>query len=171
MQEIYPMWVRAHGIMIVTPVHWFQVTSPLKLMMDRMVCADGGSPDPTRTHGKDAALAKQIELDGWTYAQHLKGRLFSVVAHGDVEGTENVRRSIADWLRAIGLESAGAVGELDWLIGYWQPYATSHRELDLDTVVQDEVRNAARALVEAVHAQRTGGMVNAGSELHVPRQK
>src|SRR5205823_13858462 len=40
MNEIYPMWVAAHGIMIITPVNWYQVSSPLKLMMDRLVCAD-----------------------------------------------------------------------------------------------------------------------------------
>ena len=171
MNAIYPMWVAARGVMIVTPVHWFQATSPLKLMMDRMVCADGGNPDPTRTQGKSAALAKQIELDGWRYEQHLKGRLFSVVVHGDVEGTESVRRSIADWLRAIGLQSAGAAGELDRLIGYWKPYATSHAELDLDTAVQGEVRNAARTLLRAVLAQRQGLMVDAGAELDAPRQK
>jgi multimeric flavodoxin WrbA len=51
MNEIYPMWVAAHGIMIITPVNWYQVSSPLKLMMDRLVCADGGNPDPTRTQG------------------------------------------------------------------------------------------------------------------------
>jgi multimeric flavodoxin WrbA len=33
MNEIYPMWVAAHGVMIVTPVHWFHGSSPLKLMM------------------------------------------------------------------------------------------------------------------------------------------
>jgi multimeric flavodoxin WrbA len=92
MNEIYPMWVAAHGVLIITPVNWFQVSSPIKLMMDRLVCADGGNPDPTRTEGKDAALAKQIELEGWPYEQHLKGRLFSVIVHGDVEGAENVRR-------------------------------------------------------------------------------
>ena len=42
MNEIYPLWVEADGIMIVTPVHWYQATSPLKLMIDRLVCADGG---------------------------------------------------------------------------------------------------------------------------------
>jgi multimeric flavodoxin WrbA len=65
MNDIYPMWVRAHGIMIVTPVNWYQVSSPLKLMMDRLVCADGGNPDPTLTHGKDAEKAKAEELKGW----------------------------------------------------------------------------------------------------------
>jgi multimeric flavodoxin WrbA len=62
MNEIYPLWVAAHGIMIVTPVNWYQPSSSLKLMMDRLVCADGGNPDPTRTHGKDAQKAKEIEL-------------------------------------------------------------------------------------------------------------
>jgi multimeric flavodoxin WrbA len=28
MNEIYPLWVEAHGIMIVTPVNWFQVRPP-----------------------------------------------------------------------------------------------------------------------------------------------
>ena len=79
------MWVAAHGIMIVTPVNWYQVSSPLKLMMDRLVCADGGNPDPTRTSGKDAKKAKQLELAGWDYPRHLAGRLFAVVVHGDAE--------------------------------------------------------------------------------------
>ena len=143
----------------------------IKLMMDRLVCADGGSPDPTRTEGKDAALAKQIELEGWPYEQHLKGRLFSVVVHGDVEGAENVRRSLADWLRCIGLRSAGASGEIDRYIGYWKPYATSHAELDQDNAVQEEVRNVARTLLEAVLAQRIGTMTTAGAALEPPRQK
>lgn len=170
MNEIYPMWVAAHGVLIITPVNWFQVSSPIKLM-DRLVCADGGNPDPTRTEGKDAALAKQIELEGWPYEQHLKGRLFSVVVHGDVEGAENVRRSLADWLRSIGLRSAGASGEIDRYIGYWKPYATSHAELDQDNDVQEEVRNVARTLLEAVLAQRIGTMTTAGAALEPPRHK
>ena len=59
MNDIYPLWVEAHGIMIVTPVNWYQVSSPVKLMMDRLVCADGGNPDPTLTHGKDARSRKE----------------------------------------------------------------------------------------------------------------
>jgi multimeric flavodoxin WrbA len=171
MNDIYPMWVAAHGIMIVTPVNWYQVTSPLKLMMDRLVCADGGNPDPTRTHGKDARRAKEIELAGWDYPRHLAGRLFSVVVHGDVEGAENVRRSISDWLCFMDLCPAGPLAELDRYIGYWKPYATSHDELDADTAMQEEVRNAARTLAEAVKAQRAGMLVDAGHGLKPPRQK
>ncbi|MGZ2488064.1 multimeric flavodoxin WrbA [Rhizobium pisi] len=78
MNDIYPLWVGAHGVVIITPVNWYSPTSPLKLMMDRLVCADGGNPDPTSTQGKDAAIAKKMEMDGWDYPRHLAGRLFSV---------------------------------------------------------------------------------------------
>jgi multimeric flavodoxin WrbA len=171
MNDIYPMWVAAHGIMIVTPVNWYQVSSPLKLMMDRLVCADGGNPDPTSTHGKDAMQAKALELAGWDYPRHLDGRLFAVVVHGDVEGAENVRRSISDWLCFMHLCPAGPKAELDRYIGYWKPYATSHEELDADQAMQEEVRNAARALAEGVSAKRSGRMVTVGEALAEPRQK
>ena len=36
-----------------------------------------------------------------------KGGVFSVVVHGDVEGAENVRRALADWLRFMKLKPAG----------------------------------------------------------------
>ena len=45
-------------MIIVTPVYWYQSPSPLKLMIDRLVCADGGNPDPTSTSGKNAGKAK-----------------------------------------------------------------------------------------------------------------
>ena len=171
MSEIYPLWVAAHGVMIVTPVNWYHVSSPLKLMMDRLVCADGGNPDPTLTQGKDAAKAKKIELAGWDYPRHLAGRLFAVVVHGDVEGAENVRRSISDWLTSMKLSPAGPHAELDRYIGYWKPYATSHEELDADEAVQEEVRNIARALAEGVREQRAGRYHIVGTTLADPRQK
>jgi multimeric flavodoxin WrbA len=171
MNEIYPMWAEAHGVMLITPVNWYSPTSPLKLMMDRLVCADGGNPDPSRTHGKEAKAAKQIELDGWDYPQHLAGRLFACVVHGDVEGAENVRRAISDWLCFMGLCPPGPKAHLDRYIGYWEPYATSHEALDRDTAVQEEVRNAARTLLEGVEADRAGKLAAAGTGLASPRTK
>jgi len=82
MYEIYLRWVAAHGIMIVVPVHWYQVPSVLKLMMDRLVRVDDGNPDPTSTHGKTQEEAKALELKGWHYPRHLAGRAFAVVVHG-----------------------------------------------------------------------------------------
>ena len=168
MNEIYPMWVAANGILLITPVNWYQTSSPLKLMMDRLVCADGGNPDPTRTRGKDARRAKEIELAGWDYPQHLKGRLFSCVVHGDTEGAENVRRSIADWLTSMGLVAASA---LDRYIGYWEPYATSHEALDADDALQQEVRETALTLLKAVQATRSGTQVSPEPTSRPPRQK
>jgi multimeric flavodoxin WrbA len=156
MNDIYPMWVAAHGIMIVSPVHWYQAPAALKLMMDRLVCADGGNPDPTTTHGKDAECAKQLELAGWSYPRHLAGRPFSIVVHGDAAGVENLRRMLADWLTDMHLVPAGSPALLDRYIGYYRPYATSHVDLDGDSALFEEVRNAARSLIEAVVRYRAG---------------
>jgi multimeric flavodoxin WrbA len=171
MNEIYPLWVEAHGIMIITPVNWYQVSSPVKLMMDRLVCADGGNPDPSLTQGKDASLAKRIEMQGWSYPKHLAGRVFSVIVHGDVEGVENVRRSLSDWLRFMDLAPAGVNAEVDRYIGYWKEYATSHQDYEADLAVQGEVINAARTLAEAAHANHEGRLLQAGRDLRQPRRK
>src|SRR5262249_7073049 len=153
----------AHGIMIVSPVYWYQAPSVLKLMIDRLVCADGGNPDPTATSGKDPAKAKALELKGWDYPRHLAGRLFAVVAHGDTEGADILRRSLTDWLLDMGLQQAGAAATLDRYIGYYGPYATSHDALDRDRALHDEVRGAASTLVESVKLQRSGKLVAAQS--------
>jgi multimeric flavodoxin WrbA len=171
MNEIYERWVLAHGVVIVTPVYWYQAPSALKLMIDRLVCADGGNPDPTSTQGKDAALAKQIELKGWSYPKHLSGRLYGVVVHGDVAGIESTRRALSDWLDWMGLIDAGTQARLDRHIGYYEPYATSHDALDKDDHVQDEVRNVARAVANGVRAIRAGTLVVPDAELKRPRPK
>lgn len=171
MNDIYPMWVAAHGVMIVTPVNWYHTSSPLKLMIDRMVCADGGNPDPTRTDGKDAKKAKEIELAGWDYPRHLEGRIFSIVVHGDVEGASGVRRALSNWLSYMHLRPAGQMAELERYIGYWEPYATSHDALDKDEAIQEEVRNAARTLARAVKADRDGRFTEPAARLKAPREK
>ena len=156
MNELYPRWVAAHGVIIVTPVYWYQAPSVLKLMMDRLVCADGGNPDPTTTRGKGVKEAKELELVGWPYPRHLAGRVFAVVVHGDAVGAETLRRSLSDWLSDMKLLPAMRQGGIDRYIGYYEPYATSHAALDSDTAVQQEVRSAATAVVEAVALNRTG---------------
>jgi multimeric flavodoxin WrbA len=171
MNEIYPKWAAAHGILIVTPVYWYQVPSTLKLMIDRLVCADGGNPDPTTTGGKDAAKAKEIELRGWAYPKHLAGRTYGLVVHGDVAAAESVRRALSDWLEWMGLIPAGNKALLDRYIGYYEPYATSHAALDADTPLFEEVANVARALTEAIADLRRGQLSNPGAKLKAPRPK
>jgi multimeric flavodoxin WrbA len=171
MNELYPRWVAAHGVMIVTPVNWYHVPSVLKLMIDRLVCADGGNPDPTTTHGKDPARAKALELAGWGYPKHLAGRAYAIVAHGDSEGALDVRRALSDWLSTMQLVPAGASAVLDRYVGYYRPYATSHDDLDRDLAVQEEVRNAARSLAATVRGIRSGGHRRPDEGLEAPRNK
>jgi multimeric flavodoxin WrbA len=171
MNELYPRWVAAHGVLIITPVYWYQAPSTLKLMMDRLVCADGGNPDPTSTHGKKPDEAKALELKGWDYPRHLAGRQFAVFVHGDADGADTVRRALTDWLLDMQLEQAGTRATVDRYIGYYEPYATSHEALDRDTAVQQEVRNLARVLVEAVRQKRDGLRPNPGDRLTDPRPK
>jgi len=170
MNDIYPKWVAAHGVLIVTPVYWYQAPSALKLMMDRLVCADGGNPDPSTTNGKDPARAKRIELDGWDYPRHLEGRAFGVVVHGDAEGADTLRHSLTDWLSDMKLVQASAGSVLDRYVGYYEPYATSHEALDRDTSFQEEVRNVARSLANSIHQIREGRQ-EADAELREPRPK
>jgi multimeric flavodoxin WrbA len=171
MNEIYPKWVAAHGIMIVTPVNWYHAPTGLKAMIDRLVCAEGGNADPTSTGGKDAQKAKELEMKGWDYPLHLAGRAFAVVVHGDTAGAETLRRILVDWLKDMGLVSAGHAAELDRYVGYHEPYATSHEALDRDRALQEETRNAARALVQAVKLLRRGRLAEPDARLREARPK
>jgi multimeric flavodoxin WrbA len=171
MAEICPRWAAAHGVMILCPVNWYQAPSSLKLMIDRLVCADGGNPDPTLTGGKNPQRAKALELKGWHYPRHLAGRVFSVVVHGDAAGAETLRRILTDWLTDMGLIAAGTAALVDGYIGYYKPYASSHDDLDRDRDFHEEVRNAARSLVTAVRLLRRGKLKQPDATLREPRPK
>lgn len=171
MNEIYERWTAAHGVIIATPVYWYQSPSPLKLMIDRLVCADGGNPDPTLTDGKSAAKAKQVEMDGWSYPKHLANRTYGLIVHGDVAGIEGSRRGLSDWLDWMGLIDAGSQARLDRYIGYFEPYATSHDALDRDKAVQGEARNVAHAVAQAVDHLRGGRLLAVQPKVKNPRPK
>jgi multimeric flavodoxin WrbA len=171
MGEIYEQWVAAHGVILLTPVYWYQSPSALKLMIDRLVCADGGNPDPSSTSGKDAEKAKALELAGWPYPKHLAGRAYGLVVHGDVAGIEGTRRALSDWLDWMGLIDAGTQARLDRYIGYYESYALSHETLDRDTAVQEEVRNVARAVANAVAELRMNRLSMPDAKLKRPRPK
>jgi multimeric flavodoxin WrbA len=124
-------------------VYWYQSPSPLKLMIDRLVCADGGNLDPTSTGGKDAALA----------------------------GLEGSRRALSDWLDWMGFIDAGFQARLDRFIGYYEPYANSHEALDKDFPLQEEVRDVARSVIKAVVELRAGRLQYVQPTLQRPRAK
>jgi multimeric flavodoxin WrbA len=151
-------------------VYWYQAPSILKLMIDRLVCADGGNPDPSSTHGKKAEEAKALEKD-WHYPKHLAGRAYGLVVHGDVAGIEGTRRSLADRLDWMCLIPASPTAQLDRYVGYYESYAESHETLDRDSAFQEEVRNVARAVGAAVRDIRSGKRVEANRGLSDPRPK
>src|SRR6476659_4382731 len=171
MNEIYERWVAAHAVILLTPCNWYHTSSPMKLMIDRLVCADGGNPDPTLTDGKDPVKAKKVELAGWPYPKHLAGRVYGVVVHGDVAGIEDTRRALSDWLDWMGFIDAGSMSRLDRYIGYYEPYATSHDGLDRDGDAQQEGRNVARAVAIAVRELRAGKLSDPNAKLKRPRPK
>jgi hypothetical protein len=82
-----------------------------------------------------------------------------------------LRRILSDWGSDMHLVSAGAKAERDAYIGYYESYATSHEALDRDKDFQEEVRNAARTLMEAVEGKRKGLMLAGGASLKEPRPK
>jgi hypothetical protein len=87
-------------------------------MIDRLVCADGGNPDPTATHGKKPDEAKVLELAGLALsALSLRTALFR---HRPwrFDWGRRLRRTLADWLTDVNLISAGSMTEKDGYIGY-----------------------------------------------------
>jgi hypothetical protein len=67
-----------------------------------------------------------------------------------VAGIESQRRSLTDWLDWMGMIDAGESARFDRYIGYYEPHYSSHDTLDEDHAVQEEVRNVARSVVNAV---------------------
>jgi len=76
-----------------------------------------------------------------------------------------------DWLTDIGMVSAGPSAVLDTWIGWYQPYATSHQDLDKDKDLFTEVGNAALALANQVRLIRSGKYQAPDAGIHDPREK
>ena len=173
MNDIYAMWAAAHGVMIVCPVNWYGPPSGLKLMMDRLVCADGGNPDPTSTARQECrtgqgARDRRLALSATSRRPRvLGGRAWRLRRRG-----EAVHAAIADWLRGTGLIEAGqhvAACAARRLHASPTPPATT--TLDRDTAFQEEARNAARSLVEAVKLRAVGNCSSRTRAWTRPRKK
>jgi hypothetical protein len=91
--------------------------------------------------------------------------------YGDVASIEHTRRALADGLDWMGSVDAGALVRLDRMVGYDEPYATSHHTLDGDEHFQQEVANVARAVAQAVGALRAGLLRRADEGVSPPRAK
>jgi hypothetical protein len=93
------------------------------------------------------------------------------VVHADAAGAENLRRMLVDWMTDMEMIPAGPVAGIGRYVGYYEPYATSHDDLDRDTAFQAETRNAALELVEMVRQIRSGQYKRPDDRLEDPRKK
>ena len=78
---------------------------------------------------------------------------------------------MADWLVWMKLVPAGRAAQVGRYLGYYRPYATSHDDLDADTALQQEVRNAAESLLETVGRLRRGECLPSPADSRNPRPK
>lgn len=71
----------------------------------------------------------------------------------------------------LGLVQAGPLAAVDTWIGWYQPYATSHDDLDKDEAIFEQVQLAALSLSRLVMQMRSGAYRPPDEGLHGPRQK
>lgn len=90
-EDIYGRIYAADAIMVCSPVNWYGPTSSMKMMFDRLICANGGNPDEKLINHKDGALAAKLEHDPkWKELSlnHLEGRTATFFVYGDDGGDE-----------------------------------------------------------------------------------
>ena len=81
----------ADALAIIGPVNWYGPTSNLKLMFDRLVCANGGNPEPDTIGFKNPeqamALEHRPEWDALS-VNHLEGRSAAFFLYSDAGADE-----------------------------------------------------------------------------------
>lgn len=90
-EDVYGRIYAADAIMICAPVNWYGPTSSIKLLFDRLVCANGGNPNEGLIHHKDGNLAAILEHSSlWKELSlnHLEGRTAAFFTYGDEGGDE-----------------------------------------------------------------------------------
>ncbi len=90
-EDIYGRIYAADAILVCAPVNWYSSSSSLKMMFDRLVCANGGNPRPDLINHKDGALAAKLEhsLEWKGFSlNHLEGRTAGFFVYADQGGDE-----------------------------------------------------------------------------------
>jgi multimeric flavodoxin WrbA len=89
--DMYSRLDLADAWAIIGPVNWYGPSSNLKLMFDRLVCANGGNPREDLIDHKNPELAMKLEkTDEWERLtrNHLEGRTSAFFSYGDGGGSE-----------------------------------------------------------------------------------
>jgi hypothetical protein len=89
--DLYARLDLADAWAIIGPVNWYGPSSNLKLMFDRLVCANGGNPDETLIDHKNPEMAMRLEHSPeWSdlSVNHLEGRTAAFFCYGDAGANE-----------------------------------------------------------------------------------
>jgi hypothetical protein len=84
--DLYARLDLADAWVFIGPVNWYAPSSNLKLMFDRLVCMNGGSPREDLIEHKNPELAARLEhLPQWEELSrnHLEGRTAAFFCYGD----------------------------------------------------------------------------------------
>jgi hypothetical protein len=85
--DLYSRLDLADAWAIIGPVNWYAPSSNLKLMFDRLVCANGGNPREELIEHKNPELAMALEHDEARWKElalnHLEGRTCAFFIYGD----------------------------------------------------------------------------------------
>lgn len=88
----------------------------------------------------------------------MAGRIYSLYVHGDTDGADLVEASISKTLEWFGYILAGPYARESSYIGYYKPYADSHRHLDKAEEAWNSVERQAKTLAASVKKARELGM-------------
>lgn len=92
--RIYERLEAVHGFLLLTPVHWYSVTSVVKLFFDRLVCVNLSLTSELAEQlavGKDATKSRSLEKSGefnHLLKNHYAGKYAAFLAHGDNGGVD-----------------------------------------------------------------------------------
>lgn len=89
--DLYARLDLADAWAIIGPVNWYGPTSNLKLMFDRLVCANGGNPREELIEHKNPELAMKLEhAPEWEElsVNHLEGRTAGFFCYSDAGANE-----------------------------------------------------------------------------------
>jgi multimeric flavodoxin WrbA len=93
-EQIYDRLKAADGMLVLSPVHWYSVTSVLKSFFDRLVCANLTLTVDLAEQlaiGKDSVKSRAAEKSGefnHLLKNHFAGKYAAFLAHGDDGGVD-----------------------------------------------------------------------------------
>ncbi len=128
--DVYEKWLFAHAIMVIAPTGSSTFAQRFKPPIDRLTAAG--------------------------YTAHFADRAYGVVVHGQSAAIDSTRRLLTDWLDAMGMVDSDSFAALDRHVGYHEASADDAQARDSEDDCQEEVRNVAGAVRNAVTELRAG---------------